>query len=1032
MTPTVPVYGAEEFLLIRQVEQRIKTIEDLITKLPIAEAGKTLEEISSKTADLKNVLFKDLDNLKEKYSEISSVLGRLRSDILQNYQKGLVDSQRELLNFIDTNKNYIRDFTTAGTSGVTTLEELKLKMADLSQKMIESIRTGEVTAVAATNTAKTALEDAIKNAFKEDEAKTSISPLLDRVIGKESDIRDRLSSSGNDIQRFIQSFSSTGEEQILQDLQELFKLLKPDINLRNISELTAAFNEFTQGSPGAPKTRDMQLAELSASMLKLAQTQAYVASASQTLSENYRKQAEIELAVNKNQQLLVNSGKEVTNYFGNLADKIALASSNTNIFGAMLVNYAANAAATADEKTGKLNFSFGALRQTITSSLATSFLDPEKAANRLFNFLNENVIQSSLKFDALAAGVGKTTGGFRSEFEEVALRNFGTAMPQLAKYGLSIKEAAEAYGSLSKQISGFNNMSDASRRLLTEQATEFKMLGLSADQYGKLAATAIGSFGKDAAQANAYIKDLAKDAISLGKDLGSYATEFQGMVGKLSGYAEEAKDIFKSLSGIATATKGVLSASDLTALSDQFKTFDSAAEAANKLSAAFGGVSINAVEIMKMNPAEQILEIKRAADASGKSFGDLNIGYKRMIAELFGGDVSKAAAFFKMDMAAATAEIEKQAASEEELNKRKEASAAAQEKLNAAFENLKLAITPIANALGFVANAINSITSVFGPLPVVLTTILSLSKLMGVSFLSFGNAAKMGSNKAQTELRLLQEEAKYAIELQRAAKAGEPVPLEPASLVKARAEAAATGGPALPFGGGGGGGGGGVRGFIGANKGFLIGAALIGAGALIDSFTKKPETSEVEDGLITVSKAGKTNVVKISDQDDVKIAASKAGGPLASYSSEQDSVTSNTILNSFYNYAQNIGSSLYENTKNLTTSFISEGAGFFSNIASNIERTFLDTQNSNTVELQKVSSNTLKESVAKLQESSASVKTEERNILTNTIRETNKQLITETKAIMPESLAITLKPTFTEGYAQEMFNIGLEKSRRIA
>ena len=123
--PTVPVYGAEEFLLIRQVEQRIKTIEDLITKLPIAEAGKTLEEISSKTADLKNVLFKDLDNLKEKYSEISSVLGRLRSDILQNYQKGLVDSQGELLKFIETNKSYLNETVMIGTASVNTIEGVK-------------------------------------------------------------------------------------------------------------------------------------------------------------------------------------------------------------------------------------------------------------------------------------------------------------------------------------------------------------------------------------------------------------------------------------------------------------------------------------------------------------------------------------------------------------------------------------------------------------------------------------------------------------------------------------------------------------------------------------------------------------------------------------------------------------------------------------------------------------------------------------------------------------------------------------------
>jgi hypothetical protein len=178
-------------------------------------------------------------------------------------------------------------------------------------------------------------------------------------------------------------------------------------------------------------------------------------------------------------------------------------------------------------------------------------------------------------------------------------------------------------------------------------------LGLSADAYGKIVTTMMASVGKTAEGSRQVIEGLAKDAIALGKSVGEYANEFQNAFSKITGYGREATSIFKELNALSMATKGAITSQDLLSISDRFKDFDSAAESVSKLNAVMGGMSINVLDMMKANPAEQIMMIKRASSEAGLEFDKLNIGYKRLLAEYFGGDVGKAAAFFKADMAEA-------------------------------------------------------------------------------------------------------------------------------------------------------------------------------------------------------------------------------------------------------------------------------------------------------------------------------------------------------------------------------------------
>ena len=75
-------------------------------------------------------------------------------------------------------------------------------------------------------------------------------------------------------------------------------------------------------------------------------------------------------------------------------------------------------------------------------------------------------------------------------------------------------------------------------------------------------------------------------------------------------------------SGRAAAT--VLSAGDLQGFASQFDNWDSAAESVSKLNVALGGASVNIADMMRADPTEKLMMLKRAFDDSGQDFDKLN------------------------------------------------------------------------------------------------------------------------------------------------------------------------------------------------------------------------------------------------------------------------------------------------------------------------------------------------------------------------------------------------------------------------
>jgi hypothetical protein len=428
------------------------------------------------------------------------------------------------------------------------------------------------------------------------------------------------------------------------------------------------------------------------------------------LTEEKKKLNEIEKLINKNADTQVQGFEDMNKAISKYTDKFA--SSQPTIIGGMIKSTLAFNLA---------NHEAGKFASSLTDGIGKwkdAFLDYGVSIDRVMGFIHDKVIKSTFDMAKAFAEVNKQTGGFGKEFGQAAVRtDFGLSGfrgAPLAMYGASVKELGDAYSALSNTLGTFNNMTEKQQYLLAANSVSMRTLGVSAENYAKSVSTFMAVMGRTAEDSRYAVEALARDAIAMGRNVGEYLKEYQNSLSKIMGYGREAKEVFKDLNAFIQSSKGVLTSSDLLNFTESFNNFEGAAEQVGKLNAMLGGTSINILDMMKADPSERLIKVKRAANEAGLEFDKLNVGYKRLLAEAFGGDMEKAAAFYKMDLEEAYEYMNKMEASEEELEKRKRASIAAQEKLNAALQNMQIIFTPVINMVSALGNIILRVQKMIG------------------------------------------------------------------------------------------------------------------------------------------------------------------------------------------------------------------------------------------------------------------------------------------------------------------------------
>ena len=394
----------------------------------------------------------------------------------------------------------------------------------------------------------------------------------------------------------------------------------------------------------------------------------------------------------------------------------------------------------------KMTTQFGKLGGILNTQFASVFLDLKKNITGFFDYVYAQSIGKAVEFSKDFAELNKSTGGFGERAKEVTMQSTFAGMGNLAtteglaRYGMGIKELNKSYGELSNTMIGFNNLSVSAQQSLTVTTAKMENLGVATSTSGKLMQTFTSAFNKTGAGAEEALNKLAKDAIALNISVAQYFQQFESVLQKISGYADSADVIFKKLNAISLSAK--MSVDSLLGITEGLKSFEGASKMVAGLNSALGGTSLRAAELIASDPADALLRIKEELDASGVAFSGLNIGMQRFIAESAGfQDVNEAAKFFNSSLSEMREQMDKTAASQEDLKKKQEESAAFQQKYKSLLDNL----TILANKLMPIFNFLVDMMIKVSEIPVV-GFLLPLITMFGLLWWSLARVYAAGAN----------------------------------------------------------------------------------------------------------------------------------------------------------------------------------------------------------------------------------------------------------------------------------------------
>jgi len=329
----------------------------------------------------------------------------------------------------------------------------------------------------------------------------------------------------------------------------------------------------------------------------------------------------------------------------------------------------------------KKNFSIdritGAAFDAVTESMAGTVL---MAANARQEF-------------AAATGAG---GSFDAVITDVANSN--------AALGIGFAESAQAVQALHSNMSGFTSLSQETQNSLSATAAELTSLGISADETASQVDYTTRVMGLSAEQASEQALSMRTFAMNAGIAPAKMAKEFAAAGPKIAQYGKNADKVFK---GLALQSKKLgIEMGELLSITQQFDTFEGAANAAGQLNSVLGGPFLDSMALLTAETEEQrVAMLQNSLQMAGKSFESMSKFERMAVANAAGiSDMSVAARMFGGESQKMAAEHEMLGLTAEQVQERQEAAVSATKKLTAAGQALAVAVMPIVDALSKAAS----------------------------------------------------------------------------------------------------------------------------------------------------------------------------------------------------------------------------------------------------------------------------------------------------------------------------------------
>jgi len=294
--------------------------------------------------------------------------------------------------------------------------------------------------------------------------------------------------------------------------------------------------------------------------------------------------------------------------------------------------------------------------------------------------------------------------------------------------GISTTEMAQSYAVLQSSLSGFGVMAESERMRLGELGAQFAKVGVSGADFAGTLQTMTRGFGMSTRSATRMQTEAMELAQTLGKDVGQVLSEMNQALPQLASYGEDAVDVFFDLEKQSQRTG--LAVGDLIGIAANYRTFDSAAEAAGNLNAVLGTQLFSTMGLLESQLEGPEAVIEYMSENLSASIGDwdsLNTFQRDAVANAAGMNVEQMNQL--MNQKNMTREEKKRAKSLEETMA---AGRDLWQEMTIFAQNFAIAVTPVVDFL------VAGFQKVNGLLQTMREDFISLGQILAFAFATTG------------------------------------------------------------------------------------------------------------------------------------------------------------------------------------------------------------------------------------------------------------------------------------------------------
>jgi hypothetical protein len=240
---------------------------------------------------------------------------------------------------------------------------------------------------------------------------------------------------------------------------------------------------------------------------------------------------------------------------------------------------------------------------------------------------------------AYAVAIQEQTAAFNKATGMMGHYNkaIGQAFRATTAAGASFEEAAGSFEALITTAARFTDMAPAQTQAIAETTTVLNELGIDMATTAENINIMTTSLNMNAGEAEETSRRLFTAAQQMGVAPQQMAADFAAAGAQFASFGENAVDAFLDLREAAKKTG--IELQNLLSITEQFTTFEGAANNVGKLNALLGGPFLNTIDMVTLSledPAAALQEVRNAVLDAGLSFDDMNPAMRRAVAAAAG------------------------------------------------------------------------------------------------------------------------------------------------------------------------------------------------------------------------------------------------------------------------------------------------------------------------------------------------------------------------------------------------------------